>query len=411
MCLGREPAQVADTVIRHGGGEGAFRVRAGGDRAAGHGGERGPPARRAAADGEPLAVCLARVGQRPGGGRHVVHVHHAPLPAQALPVGAAVSARPAVVHVDDPDAAAGEIRLLQVEHRVDTRGRPAVHPHHERRQLTVRRGEVPAGRRVDDRVHHLPVRAGQLPGPRPRQEGLVRQRVRLPPDLARDPGAGVYGHYAERRGRPSGQPGHRVAGRRHLRGEHQPRRVQSGQLAGLRIQDPQPGDAGPVHHGEPPVGQRLERPGAQLPQRRGELLLSRAQRSGDAVLSVRQVQVPPAGPVGHRVQAPLVAPHRGEHRFGLLAHEHTVASQVSHGRHPQLSPVPRHPRMIPGHPGELRPVRRRRRERDEVRPADQHLNAVISLGRRPVERHRHDRPADDPIGFAFADTQQFVIRG
>ena len=84
-----------------------------------HRGQRGPAARRAAADAEPVAVRLARLGQRQRGRHRVLHVHHAPLAAQPLAVGPAVAGRPAVVDVDDADAAAGEEGLLQVEQADD----------------------------------------------------------------------------------------------------------------------------------------------------------------------------------------------------------------------------------------------------------------------------------------------------
>jgi hypothetical protein len=148
-----------------------------------HRGQRRPAAGRAAADAEPLAVRLARLGQRERRRHRVGHVHDAPLPAQPLPVGAAVPARPAVVHVDDPDAPAGEERLLQVEPGADLRGGTAVHPDDVRRQLTVGRPGRGVGRRVDERVHDGTGRPGQPGLAGHRQISGVRHRVQGPAQL------------------------------------------------------------------------------------------------------------------------------------------------------------------------------------------------------------------------------------
>ena len=149
--LRREPAQVADAVVGHRRREdGApFHVLVRYLDPGGHGGQGGPAPGRVPADAEPLPVRLARLGQRERGGDHVGHVDHAPLAAQPLPVGPAVPARTAVVHVDDPDAPAGEERLLQVEPGDHVRGRAAVHPHDVGRQLALGRADRGVGRRVD----------------------------------------------------------------------------------------------------------------------------------------------------------------------------------------------------------------------------------------------------------------------
>src|SRR5271170_6957678 len=124
--LGGELPQVADPVVGYRRREYAVPIRARTpveaaeqSQAAGHRRERGPAAGRAAADAESLAVRLARFSDCEGSGSGVGDIDHAPLPAQPLSVGAAVPARAAVVDVDDPDAPAGEVRLLQVEQRVD----------------------------------------------------------------------------------------------------------------------------------------------------------------------------------------------------------------------------------------------------------------------------------------------------
>src|SRR2546430_1347416 len=83
----------------------------------------GGPTAAPAAETERFAARLARLGQPQRGRHRVGHVHDPPLAAQPLAVGPAVPARAAVVHVDDSDAAAGEVGLLQVMTGDDLRGR------------------------------------------------------------------------------------------------------------------------------------------------------------------------------------------------------------------------------------------------------------------------------------------------
>ena len=86
------------------------------------------------------------------------------------------------------------------------------------------------------------------------------------------------------------------------------------------------------------------------------------------------VEVPPAGPVADRVERVGVGPLRLQHRLGLAA-EHgphgrsTVPSGAEHAD-PQLGAVPRHPRVVPGDPGDPPAVRRRPRGGEEVAAAD-----------------------------------------
>ena len=104
-----------------------------------------------------------RLGQRHRGGLGVLDVDDAPLAAQPLPVQPAVAGRPAVVDVDDPDAAAGEVRLLQVEQadRVARSGRRAPTPR-TAGSSPAGAGHGRVGRRVDQRVHHAAERSLEL---------------------------------------------------------------------------------------------------------------------------------------------------------------------------------------------------------------------------------------------------------
>ncbi len=158
-----------------------------------------------------------------------------------------------------------------------------------------------------------------------------------------------------------------------------------------------------------PVAEHRERVRAQLPQRRGELLLPRAQRLRRPHRP-GQVQVPPAGPVRDRVQAAVVAPHRGQHRLPVAAH-HDLVPRVAGRGHPQLGPVPRHPRMIPADPGQHAAIRGRCREGVEVRAADQDPDRAGIAGRRAVKRHGHDRPGDPAAGVPLPDAPHLVSAG
>ena len=166
-----EAAQVGDAEVGRRRAEDLARP----DRAGGDGGQRSPAAGRAAADGEPGRVRVLGLRHPLRGGDRVLHVHNAPLTAQPLAVLAAVAGRAAVVHVDDADATAGEVRLVQVEHAGHLPGRTAVHPHDVGRALVVGAARFRVGRRVQLRVHDLAVWSLEVDLPRHRQVCLVRQ--------------------------------------------------------------------------------------------------------------------------------------------------------------------------------------------------------------------------------------------
>src|ERR1039458_6032844 len=168
MRLRGEFAQVSDPVVRARGAEYGAEGRAGRHRGQGR-----PAARRPAPDRQPASVRLALLGESKRGGDHVLHVDHAPLPAQPVPVQAAVPGRAAIVHINDPDAAAGEVRLSQVEEADCMRGGTAVHPDHIGRQFALGCYRRRVSGRVHERVHAAAELAVQQYLTRYRQVGPV----------------------------------------------------------------------------------------------------------------------------------------------------------------------------------------------------------------------------------------------
>ena len=180
------------------------------------------------------------VGQRQPGRHHVLHVHHAPLHAQPLPVAAAVPGGPAVVHVDDADAAAGEVGLLQVEQADHVRGGAAVRPHDVGRQFPVRGDRVRVRRRVHQRVHVAPVVALQPDLARHRQVPGLGNLLGLPAQHLGLPGGRVDPHHGQRGLRAAGHRHDRVAVRGHAPRELLERQVEVGRSP------PSPGRAAPA---------------------------------------------------------------------------------------------------------------------------------------------------------------------
>ncbi len=91
----------------------------------------------------------------------VLDIDDPPHLAQRLAVGPAVTGRAAVVDVQDADAAAGEVSLLQVERSRRLRGRSAVHEQDVRRELAGRAVGHRRGGRPAQGVDDAAVRAGE----------------------------------------------------------------------------------------------------------------------------------------------------------------------------------------------------------------------------------------------------------
>ena len=262
------------------------------------------------------------------------------------------------------------------------------------------------GRRVDQRVHDRAGRPGQPGRPRGRQVGGIRQRVRAAVQLAGRRGAqilvrsgNVDADHGHRHRRAAGDGGHGLAGRGQPVDEHAVGQVEVGEPARFRVEHAQPGFPGAVRDDDAAVAEHRVRAHAQLPQRAGELLLLRAQRPGEGE-QVSQVEVPPSGPVGDRVQAAVVTPDRSQHGLGGAPHDQLLLALVADRhvvvecRDPEFGAVPRHPGVVPADPGEPGAVRRRGGVGVEVRTANQDPDRGGVVRGRAVQRNGHDRAGD-----------------
>src|SRR4029077_10081123 len=116
---------------------------------------------------------------------------------------------------------------------------------------------------------------------------------------------------------------HGYAGDEYLVGQ-----VEVGQVAAVRVEHAQPGLAGAVGDGQAAVAEHRVRAQAKLPQRAGELLLSRAQGLGESQ-QVGDIEIPPAGTVRDHVQAAVITPYRGQNRLGVAAHQQLLLTLVN----------------------------------------------------------------------------------
>ena len=120
-------------------------------------------------------------------------------------------------------------------------------------------------------------------------------------------------------------------------------------------------------------------------------------------LGVLSVEVPPAAAVRHVVEHPIRAPLRLPDRLGRAAgHEARLLRSVKR-RDPELGAVPRHVRVVPAGPGQLRAVRTEPGERVEVAPRREHARLALAVGRQRDQlvgrlagavglAHAHDQP-------------------
>lgn len=281
------PARRPAHQVQHGVADRA----AGVDVGAGQRDGGGPAARAAAPDGQPPAVGGALVGERQGDGRAVLHVDHAPLLAQPLPVLPPVPGGAAVVDLGDPDAPGGEVGDLQIQYERGAIGGPAVRPHDVGRQFVAGRDLSGVVGRVDVRVDVTTVGAGERTDPGLGVVGRVHRVVVRGSDHPGPAGPGVQLHHlvrAARAGRDADDafPLHREGGR-----ELRPRSGRVDELLGLRVEDPEHGGPAAVHDRDEPALQRREPALPELPQGSAELLLAGA----DGL--VVAVQVPPAATV------------------------------------------------------------------------------------------------------------------
>src|SRR5437899_12957551 len=101
----------------------------------------GEAARGSAGDRNAVTVDQALLHQVPRGVDAVVDVDHAPVSVEPLSICASITRRTAVVHVDQREAAAGPVLVLEWIRRARGAGRPAVAVHHQGWPL-ARRGLV-----------------------------------------------------------------------------------------------------------------------------------------------------------------------------------------------------------------------------------------------------------------------------
>ena len=168
--LDLEELQVADPVVADARGEDVpERERREGRVAAG----------ASALDGQPPRIGVAPADQVAGSRDAIVDVDDPPLAVEPAPVLAAVAGAPAVVHVHDGDAAAGQELPGEIERGQRVRRGAAMRQHDERRAFPLGRDELGVRRRVEQGVR------GPLPGRRELDRLGLRDRPRVEGDRAR----------------------------------------------------------------------------------------------------------------------------------------------------------------------------------------------------------------------------------
>lgn len=169
-------------------------------------------------------------------------------------------------------------------------------------------------------------------------------------------------------------------------------------LAGVQVEDAERGGAPAVHHGGEPVVEQREPAGADLPQRSAELLLAGAQCRALAAVGVEAVEVPVAGGVAGVDEGAVGGPFDlGDGLLRAARDGPGLAQQAVPGHlgDQQRGAVPGHPRMVPAQPGGAAAVRGEPGAGDEpVAVVGEFAYGVPVLGRRAVQRHRGDDPAD-----------------
>ena len=135
----RQRGQVGNPVVAGAGGE---------HIAKGQRGQGGVAAGAPAPDCQPPAVGQALMHQIQGGIHAVVHINHAPIPVEQLPVGPSVADAPAIVHINYRKTPAGPELDGQIQRAGGRPGRPAVAHHQQRRQLARRRAIFRVARRI-----------------------------------------------------------------------------------------------------------------------------------------------------------------------------------------------------------------------------------------------------------------------
>ena len=351
--------------------------------------QRGVAAGRAAADREPGGVDVAARDQVSRRRLAVLAVDDAPAAAQEAAVGGAVARGPAVVHVDDREAARRPVLDGEPEPRVGAAGGPAVDERDQRRPLVLGGAERGVARCVVVGVHGASARARAGDRLGARYVRRVELRLRAPAQRLHVAGVGVDGD--------EGRAGFRAGGHayqpapRHG-GEGAERRERRGDLAQpprSHADHPQPGPVRvPVVRDDAARVEHRVAAHAEQPRRQAELGLRRQHRRQP--LSVPPVEVPPPRDVGHAVQGAVRTP-RGLEQGNLAAMAVRDAARRRQGaisghlRDPELGGVPRHVRVVPADPREPAPVGAEARRGVEVEAA------VNRRWLAPAAGHRHEQ--------------------
>src|SRR5438477_79271 len=279
--------------------------------------QSGETAGRAARDRDPARVGETLVDQMARSVDAIVDVDDAPVPVESLPVGAAVASRAAVVDVDQRQAAAGPVLVLEGIRRARRSGRPTVAMHDQGRLLSRRWLVVLVPRRVVDGVRGQAVLGWKLNRLRKAEEARFDvRRVRHLDDLLRER-VEVEDEHALGEGRRARE--HRSCLARHLdAAKGRVEQLDVVQLAGVEV-DPAELCATRVGVDADDLvwaGERIEAL-SENPLRRAELGVTAAH--GLVALTARAIEVPPIVAVGDEVQLARRRPFRLQHRFVVTA--------------------------------------------------------------------------------------------
>ena len=348
--------------------------------------QRRQAAGAAAADDQALTIGQAAFDQVARAGDAIIDIDDAPLALERVAISPAEAAAAAVIDVQHAEAAAGPVLGRQLQCIARHAGRTAVADHDHRRQAVGIHVDIVVFRRVEKGLCDAPAAAGKADAVRDRQVffiGHVIDRARQHRQCA----AGqIDGRQFQRQRRRTAQQRDkagadpqladflvRVDDRRQCSG------MQARQLADALLN---------VGADDVAVCAKTVHRHAEGPVRRREFGLHRTQRI-DAAIG-KAIQIPPATAVGNEMQYALRRPLRLANRdvaaAGDLARR-TQAAVNAHVGQPQLGALPRHLRMIPAQPCQLRTVRRQARRGVKIVTFDQHC--YLAVGAVDIDRAKH----------------------
>jgi hypothetical protein len=328
------------------------------------------------------------------GGHAIAPVDVAPAAVEEPAVGAPEAAAAAVVDVEHADPALGEELDRERQCRAAVGGRTAVADHAQRRQLAGRCLPLGAGGRIVEGVRDIAVAGVKLD----RARHADRVRVELGVQRAAGDLLALRRRieHDERDGRPrrlgrEGEPP--AAGGEDRRLVLAPFELYGLQVAAARIEQLERvrrrarDDAG-----DAPVVEEGVAAHREDPARVADLAVVEPRQRPRCAVGAEPVEVPPPAAIGAEVQHAVGAPLRLEDRFLRAAGD---AARVGHRAvraerpDPQLGAVPRHPRVIPGEPGEPPPVRVGPRAGHEVAPGHDDARLSAAVGRQRDELVDH----------------------